>query len=81
MNHSQSFLMGGMSQADTKTAALVAEVERLTRELAEVRRDAKILRDGYQLLISSSDSEMRDGDLARDIAAAMLRTDAGAKTG
>jgi hypothetical protein len=30
------------------------------------------LRSGYQRLYDSSDKEMRDGDLARDIAKAML---------
>lgn len=70
---------------DTKTAALVAEVDRLTKELAEAKRGA----ERYRWLRDTGDETWRpfvartgySGEqLDYAIDAAMRRTDAGAKT-
>lgn len=62
----QAIELLGTPEADAKQA----EAKRYGMLADEIDR----LRDGYKRIRDSSDSEMMDGDLARDIAVEMLYT-------
>lgn len=76
MMNIQDDVSGGMSPGENRVAYKVGhkDARHAAAEIA-LEADAEIerLRYGYERLISATDTEMGDGDLAREIAREMLR--------